>query len=151
MALSAIRHTAAMAEGDFAEADESLMLRFAGGDVRAFERLYDRHERPMYRFLLRSVRIQAVADELLQEVGISVIRAAKSYQPQAAFTTWLYRVARSRLIDHWRARDPEVLESLDQTVRTECDATLLDLVAGDASQQPEVETMNRAQARAFVA
>jgi len=140
-----------MAEGDLAEADESLMLRFADGDMRAFERLYERHERPVYRFLLRSVRIQAVADELLQEVWISIIRAAKSYRPQAAFTTWLYRIARSRLIDHWRARDPEALESLDQPAGSGCDATLLDLVAADASQQPEVETVNRAQARAFVA
>jgi len=128
-----------------AEADEALMLRFAGGDVRAFEEIYDRHERPVYRFRLRSVRIPALADELLQEVWISVIRYAKSYQPQALFTTWLYRIARSRLIDHWRARDPEALESLDEPAGPECDATLMDLVA------PEVRVMDRAQARAFAA
>ncbi len=133
------------------EADESLMMRFAAGDTRAFERIYDRHERAVYRFLLRSVRIQAVADELLQEVWISVIRNARAYKPQALFTTWLYRIARSRLIDHWRARDPEVLESLDEPAGSGCDATLIDLVAADASVQPEVRTMERAQARAFVA
>src|SRR5690242_15591299 len=133
------------------EADESLMSRFGAGDMRAFEQLYDRHERAVYRFLLRSVRIPAVADELLQEVWISVIRNARSYKPQALFTTWLYRIARSRLIDHWRARDPEVLDSLDEPAGTGCDATLIDLVAADASVQPEVRTMERAQARAFVA
>src|ERR1700751_1007786 len=106
-----------------ADSDESLMLRYATGDVRAFEQIYDRHERAGYRFLVRWVRIQAVADELLQEVWISVIRYAPSYKPQALFTTWLYRIARSRLIDHWRARDPEALESLDQPAGTGCDAT----------------------------
>lgn len=133
------------------ETDESLMLRFAAGDVLAFEQIYDRHERGVYRFLLRSVRIQAVAEELLQEVWISVIRSAPRYEAQALFTTWLYRIARSRLIDHWRARDPEVLESLDEAAGSGCDATLMDLVPADASAQPEVRAIDRAQARAFVA
>lgn len=133
------------------EADESLMSRYAAGDLRAFERIYDRHERPLYRFLLRSVRIPAVAEELLQEVWTSVIRNAPSYRPEALFTTWLYRIARSRLIDHWRARDPEALESLDEPAGGDCDATLMDLMAADPSMQPEVRAMDRAQARAFAA
>jgi RNA polymerase sigma factor (sigma-70 family) len=127
------------------------MSRYAAGDARAFERIYDRHERPLYRFLLRSVRIPAVAEELLQEVWTSVIRNAPSYRPQALFTTWLYRIARTRLIDHWRARDPEVLESLDEPAGAGCDATLMDMMAADASMQPEVRVMDRAQARAFAA
>jgi RNA polymerase sigma factor (sigma-70 family) len=133
------------------EADESLMSRFAGGDVLAFEQIYDRHERAIYRFLLRSVHIPAVADELLQEVWMSVIRYAPNYKPQALFTTWLYRIARSRLIDHWRAREPEVLERLHEPAGSDCDATLMDVVPADASAQPEVQAMDRAQARAFVA
>jgi RNA polymerase sigma-70 factor (ECF subfamily) len=137
-------------DGLLSEADESLMLRFAAGDVHAFERIYDRHERAVYRFLLRSVHIPAVADDLLQEVWISVVRSARTYKPQALFTTWLYRIARSRLIDHWRARDPDVLESLDQPAGSGCDASVIDLIAADASMQPEVRTMDRAQARAFV-
>jgi RNA polymerase sigma factor (sigma-70 family) len=137
-------------DGLLSEADESLMLRFAAGDVHAFEQIYDRHERAVYRFLLRSVRIPAIADELLQEVWISVVRAARTYKPQALFTTWLYRIARSRLIDHWRARDPEVVQSLDEPAGSGCDANLIDLIAADASVQPEVRTMEHAQARAFV-
>ena len=138
-------------DGLLSEADESLMLRFAGGDAFAFEQIYDRHERAVYRFLLRSVHIPAVADELLQEVWISVIRSARTYKPQALFTTWLYRIARSRLVDHWRARDPEVLVSLDEPAGAGCDASVVDLIPADASMQPEVRTMDRAQALAFVA
>jgi RNA polymerase sigma-70 factor (ECF subfamily) len=96
------------------------------------------------------VHIPAVADDLLQEVWISVVRSARTYKPQALFTTWLYRIARSRLIDHWRARDPDVLESLDQPAGSGCDASVIDLIAADPSMQPEVRTMDRAQARAFV-
>jgi len=136
------------AQGD--EADEALMLRFAAGDVGAFERVYDRHERAVYRFLLRSVRIPAVADELLQEVWISVVRYAPAYKPTALFTTWLYRIARSRLVDHWRAREPEALDSLDEPAGSGCDATVMDLLSADPSAQPEVRAMDRAQARAFL-
>src|SRR5271169_5225376 len=72
-------------------ADEDLMLAYAAGDSAAFERLYDRHEAAVYRFLLRSVGNRAVAEELLQEVWLSVVRNASRYQPRAGFRTWLYR------------------------------------------------------------
>ena len=59
------------------ESDEQLMIRYAAGDTAAFERLFARHEGPVYRFLLRSVRIPALADDLLQETWFSVVfRAA---------------------------------------------------------------------------
>jgi RNA polymerase sigma-70 factor (ECF subfamily) len=57
----------AEAAGD-EEADETLMQRYAAGDVRAFEILYARHELKIWRYLYRSVGNQATADELMQEV-----------------------------------------------------------------------------------
>jgi RNA polymerase sigma-70 factor (ECF subfamily) len=138
-----------------AVADEQLMLAYAAGDVAAFERLYDRHEGPVYRFLLRSIGVPGVAEELLQEVWLAVVRNAASYQPQALFRTWLYRIARSRLIDHWRALPPVTLVSLDEDRDGDradpSDARLVDAIAGDAALQPEVQAMGRSQARALVA
>jgi RNA polymerase sigma-70 factor (ECF subfamily) len=136
-----------------ATADEDLMLAYARGDLGAFERLYDRHEAPVYRFLLRSVGIPAAAEELLQEVWLSVVRNAPRYQPQAAFGTWLYRIARTRLIDHWRARDPAQVVSLDAPLDAAGDdggPTLAESIAGDEALQPHVQAMARAQAQAFV-
>ena len=133
--------------------DEDLMLAYAGGDLRAFEQLYDRHEAPVYRFLLRSVCIPATAEELLQEVWLTVVRNAARYQPRAAFGTWLYRIARTRLIDHWRARDPAQLVSLDAPLdgtAGDCGPTLGESIAGDEALQPHVQAMARAQAQAFV-
>ena len=150
-ASEAIAKPAGAASHSRADNDETLMVRYAAGDVKAFELLYDRHERAVFRFLLRSVRIAAVADELLQEVWISVVRGAAGYEPRAKFSTWLYRIARSRLIDHWRARDPEVLESLEATVVEDGDLTLAEVIAADASVQPEVKALDKAQARSFVA
>jgi RNA polymerase sigma factor (sigma-70 family) len=135
-------------------ADEDLMLAYAAGDAAAFERLYDRHEAPVYRFLLRSVAIAALADDLAQEVWLTVVRNAVRYRPQAAFRTWLYRIARTRLIDHWRARDPAIVLSLDAPVSSDpdgCGATLAETVQGDESQQPEQRVMARAHALALMA
>jgi len=140
--------------GPGAKSDEELMLAYGAGEAAAFERLYDRHEAPVFRFLLRSVAIASVADDLAQEVWLTVVRNAGRYRPQAAFRTWLYRIARSRLIDHWRARDPAIVLSLDAPLGDDpdgCVATLGETVAADESQQPAPRVMARAQALALLA
>lgn len=83
--------------------DDLLMLAWAGGDVTAFEVLYARHRGPLYRFLLRQLRNQALADELFQDVWQRVIAARSGWKPEAAFATWLFRIAHNRLNDHWRS------------------------------------------------
>ncbi len=87
-----------------AESDEALMLRFAGGEARAFEELYRRHELRVWRYLQRNLGDRAVSDELMQEVWFSVARAAQHYRPVARFTTWLLTLAHNRLVDALRAR-----------------------------------------------
>ena len=83
--------------------DEVLMLAWAGGDSVAFETLYGRHRGPLYRFLLRQLREPATADEFFQDVWQRVIGARDDWKPDAAFRTWLFRIAHNRLNDHWRA------------------------------------------------
>ncbi|WP_282259417.1 RNA polymerase sigma factor [Stenotrophomonas sp. PS02301] len=83
--------------------DEALMLAWAGGDLRAFGALYGRHRSRLYSFLLRQLRDGALADEMFQDVWQRVIAARAGWQPDAAFTTWLFRIAHNRLNDHWRA------------------------------------------------
>jgi len=85
-----------------AERDEDLMLAYAAGDAAAFETLYSRHKGGVYRYVLRQCANAGVAEELFQDVWMNVLRARASYVPTAKFTTWLYRIAYNRLIDHWR-------------------------------------------------
>jgi RNA polymerase sigma-70 factor (ECF subfamily) len=126
-------------------ADEELMLAFGRGDVAAFESLYARHERPVYRFLLRSVSIPALAEDILQDTWLAAARGAATYQPTAKFTTWLYKIARTRLVDHWRARDPAILQGLGEQEAHDFAA-----LAADISYEPERIAMDRAKAREFV-
>ena len=83
--------------------DEALMLAWAGGDLHAFESLYARHRKRLFGFLLRQLRDNALAEEIFQDVWQRVISARAGWQPEAAFSTWLFRIAHNRLNDHWRA------------------------------------------------
>ena len=65
------------------DSDEALMLRYAAGDLGAFDVLYGRHELAVWRFVFRSVKVQAVADDLLQDVWFAVARNAARYEVKA--------------------------------------------------------------------
>ncbi|ROH89722.1 sigma-70 family RNA polymerase sigma factor [Stagnimonas aquatica] len=97
---------------DDSVSDEGLMQRYAAGEAAAFEPLYRRHKDGLWRYFLRQGCDQASAAELFQEVWSTLIRTRTSYRPSARFATWLYRLAHSRLVDHWRLRRPQ--DALDE-------------------------------------
>jgi RNA polymerase sigma-70 factor (ECF subfamily) len=79
--------------------DETLMMRYRDGDLAAFRELYGRHKSGLYRFLSwRSPRAEWV-DEVFQDSWAALHNARAGYQPQASFKTYLYQIARNRLID----------------------------------------------------
>ena len=86
--------------------DAALMTRLADGDMGAFAELVERHQSSVlstaYRFLGR----WDLAEDVAQETFIRVYRAASSYVPSAAFTTWLYRIAVNLCQDALRRRRP---------------------------------------------
>jgi RNA polymerase sigma-70 factor (ECF subfamily) len=98
---------------DRTDADEALMERYRDGDAGAFDVLYDRHRGGVYRFMLRQCSDRGVAEELFQDVWMNLIRARATYTVTARFTTWLYRLAHNRLIDHYRAQSGGVPLSFD--------------------------------------
>ena len=113
------------------ESDEALMVRYQRGDVRAFEVLLTRHRKPVFNFILRFVREPAVAEDLLQETFLRVIKGVDAYEKQAKFTTWLYTIARNLCVDHSRRQKHRRAASLDAPMdSSEKDgATLLDVVS----------------------
>ena len=129
-----------------APTDEELLAAYAAGDARAFGELYERHERPVYRYFLRQGAAPALADDLLQDTWMAVIRNAERFEPRAKFTTWLFTVARSKMIDHWRARDDAI--SLEEAANDPDDTPFE--VAASESDRPDVQAVSKAHARAFV-
>jgi RNA polymerase sigma-70 factor (ECF subfamily) len=92
--------------------DEALMLQYRDGDADAFDLLYARHKGPLYRYCLRHCRQRSIAEETFQDVWMRVIGARQRYEPRAKFTTWLYRIARNRVIDGYRSDNSGRIQSL---------------------------------------
>jgi len=82
--------------------DEALMLAYRDGDQDAFVKLYRRHEGSLARYFMRSGCSPMVAEDLSHEAWMSLMRSHRNYRIEAKFTTYLYRIAHSRLIDHFR-------------------------------------------------
>lgn len=126
--------------------DEALMQTFARGNMNAFEQLYGRHETGVWRFVFRSVQNQAVADDLVQELWFAVARSAASYEPTAKFKTWLFTMARNRVIDHVRTSKNHA--SIDAE-NDEGESMFSDLAA-DSRLGPLRQVSSREQAKALL-
>ena len=91
--------------------DEALMLAWRDGDVAAFEVLYPRWRGRLYRFIAHQAH--GAADELFQDVWLRVVGARGQYEVTAKFSTWLFRIAHNRLIDHYRSQGRNIVALFD--------------------------------------
>jgi RNA polymerase sigma-70 factor, ECF subfamily len=82
--------------------DAALMLAFQRGDEGAFRVLFERHARAMVSFCHHFVRDAARAEELAQDVFVSLYRASGRYRPSARFKTFLYRIASNHCLNELR-------------------------------------------------
>lgn len=91
--------------------DDELMSAYANGDAAAFEQLYARHERALYRFVRRLLgnALAAQTDEVFQDTWLRVVHARSRWEPRgASFRTWLFTLAHHRVIDLLRRSGREV-------------------------------------------
>lgn len=109
--------------------DEELMLAYAGGDLLAFEMLYRRHRGTLYRFLLRTLRHRADADELFQDTWSRLVAARERYRAEAKFTTFLLQIAHNLVVDRFRRLKPQASDEEAEAVFRQLDAP--------ESEQPE--------------
>lgn len=82
--------------------DEELMLAYQAGDAGAFDTLYQRHRGRLFRFLAREAGSREAGEEIYQEAWLRLIRLRESYRVEARFSTYLYRIAHSCLVDYLR-------------------------------------------------
>ena len=130
------------------ESDENLMMRFGRGEAAAFEFLYRRHELRVFRYLHRSVKNEASANDLMQEVWFAVVRGAANYQPTAKFTTWLFTIAHNRMVDMIRINHR--LQSLDAGENSDAEgSSLLDRLV-DRKLEPFAQVQSQDEAAAIL-
>jgi RNA polymerase sigma-70 factor (ECF subfamily) len=116
--------------------DDDLMLAFAAGDANAFDALYDRYRKPLYRYLFHAVGDRSTADDLYQDVWSRIIGARARFRRGNGFKRWAFRIAHNRLVDHWRVLGRAAFDA---------DTAALDR-AVDPMPQPDDSTSNEQQA-----
>jgi RNA polymerase sigma-70 factor, ECF subfamily len=93
--------------------DSALIRRSLGGDQEAFGVLVARHARSILSVTSRMLGPTADAEDVAQDTFVAAFKSLSSFQFDARFSTWLYRIAVNKCTDALRARRPTV--SLDET------------------------------------
>jgi RNA polymerase sigma-70 factor (ECF subfamily) len=118
MTVAFIRTGSAAARPEHAAAreiasDEVLIRRIAGGDQLAMQTLFVRHRVALYRWLLRLVGDEALAEDLLSDVFLDVWRQAAKFEARSSVSTWLLAIARYKALSARRRRiDAELDEEV---------------------------------------
>lgn len=87
-----------------ASSDETLVVRIAAGDKLAIRTLFGRHQVRIYRFALRILRDEAMAEDVVSEVFLHVWHRAAQFETRSTVSTWLLSVARNTAISALRRR-----------------------------------------------
>jgi len=106
-----------------ATTDEVLIGRIASGDRLAMQVLFARHHVRVYRFVLRLVRDETTAEDLISDVFLDVWRQAGRFEGRAAVSTWLLAIARFKALSALRRKpdqelDEETAASIEDTSDT---------------------------------
>lgn len=107
------------------ESSEDLARRAQAGSSRAFEALYDRYERSLWRFLRVLSGSDVDADDLVQQTCLRAWRHLDRYRPAWAFSTWLFTIGRREALSlhRSRARRPGPLPDAERAVLEPRDAS----------------------------
>ena len=111
----------------------SLVSRCLSGDEAAWEELVRQHTRHVYGLCYRFTGSGAEAQDLTQEVFLRVFRTLKTFRSaEGSFGTWLARVARNLLIDHYRrTRQERVTDPIEEQL------SVLEEKGATASERPD--------------
>ncbi len=101
--------TEGTAAGGNVVGDDQLVERLRAGDAGALEPLLDRHGSALLRYLQRLTGVREVAEDLVQEAFLRLLRGAGDYRPGGAggFAAWAYAIARNLAVDWMRRRTHE--------------------------------------------
>jgi len=121
----------------YAATDEMIVERIAAGDQLAMRTLFARHQTRIYRFVLRLLRNEAAAEDVVSEVFLDVWRQAGRFEGRSTVSTWLLSMGRFKAISAMRrqqnaeldadtiANTPDPADDPESSLAQKCDAILL--------------------------
>ncbi len=115
--------------------DDELMLLTGAGLQAAFEEILRRHQRAVRRYCIRYCRDVAVAEDVAQEVFVTLWRSRQSYEPKGRFRSYLFAIAMSRCRNELRRLRSKTITS-DEVVQLDIHPLALDaMVAAERSHR----------------
>lgn len=103
-----------------ADHDDALIERIAAGEANAMQALFARHQMRVFRFLLRFVKDEGQAEDLVGDVFLDVWRQAPSFARRSSVSTWLLGIARFKALSAVRRRADAPLD--EETAASVADA-----------------------------
>lgn len=113
------------------DSQQSLVKRAQAGDEQAFATLFQQHKSRVYSVCLLMTKDVAEAEDLTQEAFLQVFRTVGSFRGEAAFSTWLYRVAVNTVLMKLRRRKAPPTISIDEPVHPDSPSLYRDFGKND--------------------
>jgi len=103
------------------EAENKIVQKAMSGHSDSFGQLYDKYQPQIYRFIFLKVSQKEEAEDLTHQVFLSAWKNISRYEERNfPFSSWLYRIARNKVIDHYRThKEHKPLEEIIQLASTE--------------------------------
>ena len=120
--------------------DNELIERYLSGDEKAFEKLYNRYKASVFSFILSMINDKEKANDIFQEVFITVIDNIKRYQKKN-FKAWIFLIARNKVLDYIRSKKNKFetnILSIDKERDDENKYSYLDIIKEDSDPQKEL-------------
>jgi RNA polymerase sigma-70 factor (ECF subfamily) len=127
-----------------AEEDRALIAKAQAGDMGAFRRLVERHEKRAFAVAFALVRDENDAREVVQDAFLRAFKSLDGFQGTSAFFTWLYRIITNLSIDLKRKPGRQVVE-LDETRLSADEASIEFPALGRAAGTNPVEDIRRSE------
>ena len=123
------------------DGEENLIELAVGGDSSAFGSLYDHYQAMIYRFVVIKVGSREEAEDITHQVFLSAWQKIGAYKHRGyPFSSWLYRIARNQIVDHYRAKRTEVsIDKIDPELFAATERSSADL-----AQKFRIENVQRA-------
>ena len=119
------------------QTDDELLAGTARGDMATFETLYRRFGRKIYHYILSSIHDDTTAQDLFAEVMFAVWKGAKNFKGDSQVSTWIFGIARHKVLDAIRNRTRHHTQSvaLNQAMEVE-----------DSDENPEHQVAQKGEA-----
>ncbi len=130
--------------------DHELMQAYLNADESAFAVIYNRHSGKIYAYLKKKLNNRQEADEVFQKVFLKFHQSRKNYQAEYPVLQWLYVIAQTTMIDHFRSQNRQLkIEDMPlsqndapEALNHERDVGLLDQLPNEQRQVLEMRIID---------